>query len=122
MKCSKIILTLLLVNIYVDDSMVYRSTTKNLDDQNLTADLSSDLARIAQWRRNWLVAFNNSKTKLETFHHHRVAPYFPLFIMNSGILLGLKQTPDLKQSWYIYDPKLKMLEKWSSLCTTTEIS
>lgn len=122
MKFSKIILKFILVNIYADDSMVYRSTTKNLNDQNLTADLSSDLACIAQWRGNWLVAFNNSQTKLETFPHHRAALYFPLFIMNSGILLGLKQTEDLKQSWYIYDPKIKTLEKWLSLCTMTEIS
>lgn len=67
-----------LVNIYADDNTVYGSTTKNPDDQSLAADLSYDLAHTDHWGRNWLIMFNNTKTKLVTFHHHRADPGFSL--------------------------------------------
>lgn len=64
-----------LVNIYV-----YGSTTKNLDDQNLAIDFSSNLVH---WRRYWFEIFN---PMLETFHHHRADPDFSLVIVNGCTL------------------------------------
>lgn len=50
-----------LVNIYVDDRTVYRCTfSQNLDDQNLAANLTSDLDLVAQCGKDWLVKFNTS--------------------------------------------------------------
>lgn len=60
-----------LVNMYPDDSTVYGCTYKYLDNQCLSADLSSDLTLTVQWENNWLITFNNSKAKLVTFHHHQ---------------------------------------------------
>lgn len=44
------------VNIYADNT-IYGCTSKNLDDQRLAADLSSDLALTVG--ENWLVKFNS---------------------------------------------------------------
>lgn len=56
--------------------MACGNTDKDINNQNLVGVLSSDLAHTASWERNWLVAFNSSKTKLVTFHHHRTDPKF----------------------------------------------
>lgn len=40
---------LCLVNIYVDNTTIYRCTSKSLDDQNLATDLAADLTLMAQW-------------------------------------------------------------------------
>lgn len=49
------------MDIYANDTMIYGCISKIVDDQSLTADLSSDLALTAQWEKNWLVTFNASK-------------------------------------------------------------
>lgn len=41
------------MNIYVDDTTLYGCTSRYPDGQNLTADLSSDLALAALWGKNW---------------------------------------------------------------------
>lgn len=95
-----------------------------------TFDLSSNLSHIAQWtrRRNWLVIFNISKTKLVMLHHHRAHLEFSPIIMDGGTLnqapclehlLWHNHTLDLK--YCIYNPLLKILiKKWLTLSTTPE--
>lgn len=81
---------------------MYRCTSKNLDDHNLTADLTSDLSLAIQWVGELIVSFSTSKGKLVMFHHLPAELGLLLIIMNSsslkeapylGQLLGL--TPDL---------------------------
>lgn len=51
-------------------SIVYRKTSKNIDDQSLAADLSPDFVLHCTMGKNWFVTLNTSKHKLVTFHHH----------------------------------------------------
>lgn len=44
-------------------SDVYKRTSKNLDDQNLGTDLSSELVLVARWE-NWLEKFSMAQIKL----------------------------------------------------------
>lgn len=66
------------VNIYEDDPTIYRCTSKNLDDQNLAADLFSDLAQVVQWGKDWFVKF---KTKLMAFHYQQANPELSSILM-----------------------------------------
>ena len=52
-----------LVNIYADDTSLYRCTSSDVDDHTAAADLSSDLEQVVQWGKDWFVTFNASKTK-----------------------------------------------------------
>ena len=99
-----------LVDIYADDTTLYRCTSTDVDDVKAASDLSSDLEQIVQWGKDWFVTFNASKTKLVTFHHKKNDPSFNLVHMDSSFLeeapclerlLGLKLTPDLKWNSYI---------------------
>lgn len=47
-------------NIYAGDRTGYRYTSKDMDDQNLVAYLSSDLVMATKWENDWLVTFNIS--------------------------------------------------------------
>ncbi|MEL7340328.1 MAG: reverse transcriptase family protein, partial [Bacteroidota bacterium] len=58
-----------LVDIYADDTTLYRCTSTDVDDVKAASDLSSDLEQIVQWGKDWFVTFNASKTKLVTFHY-----------------------------------------------------
>lgn len=60
----------------------------------LAADLSTDLALTAQWRKNWLITFTASKTKQVTFHHHRKDTEFSRIAMNR---CSLRETPHLER-------------------------
>ena len=99
-----------LVNIYADDTSLYRCTSSDVDDHTAAADLSSDLEQVVQWGKDWFVTFNASKTKLVTFHHKKGSPSFCPIQMDNSVLeeapcferfLGLKLTPDLKWNSYI---------------------
>ena len=99
-----------LVDIYADDTTLYRCTSTDVDDVKAASDLSSDLEQIVQWGKDWFVTFNASKTKLVTFHHKKNDPSFNPVHMDSSFLeeapclerlLGLKLTPDLKWNSYI---------------------
>lgn len=84
-------------------------TSKYLDDQFLSADLSSDLALAAQWEKDWLISFNTPKTKLIMYHHQVNPKSVPILINGQTLkevhrfycLLGQKLTPDLKRNVYI---------------------
>lgn len=65
-----------LVSIYVDDTTVYRRTSKHLDDQNQSAYLSAELTLVTQCGKTWLVKFNRFKIKFVTFNYHRAEPGF----------------------------------------------
>ena len=99
-----------LVDIYADDTTLYRCTSSDVDDPTASADLSSDLEQVVQWGKDWFVTFNASKTKLVTFHHKKGNPTFHPVQMDNSILeeasclerlLGLKLTSDLKWNSYI---------------------
>ena len=99
-----------MVDIYADDTTIYRCTSKNVDDEKVASDLSSDLENVVEWGKTWHVSFNPSKTKLVTFHHKRGIVQFNPVQMDQVVLenspclerlLGLKLTPDLKWNSYI---------------------
>ena len=99
-----------LVDIYADDTTVYKNISTDVDDRKVASDLSSDLKQIIQWGKDWFVTFNPSKTKLITFNHKRGGhPFHTVYMDNSALdeapcldkLLGLKLTPDLKWNSYI---------------------
>lgn len=46
----------------------------NVPPNILATDLSYDLCSTAQWRKDWLISFSTSKTKLLKFHHDRADP------------------------------------------------
>lgn len=99
---------ILLVNIYACDITVYGCTAKNLDDQILTADLSSDWALTVQRDGNWLVNFNISKSELGSFHQW-AAPSHQLqwmVALSMGLLalcvLGLKFILTANLKWNIW--------------------
>lgn len=83
--------------------MIYESTTKNLDDQNLEADFSSDFAQ----ERIWLVTFNSSKTKLVMFYPSADSDFSPLLMNNCTLNKApyikrlLELTPNHKCNLYI---------------------
>ena len=98
------------VDIYADDTTIYGSTTKTVNDQVLSDSLSSDLEHVVEWGKRWLVTFNASKTKLLSLHHQRSDPHLASIEMNGCLLgeaqcfdklLGLTITPDLKWNTYI---------------------
>ena len=99
-----------LVDIYADDSTLYKSTSSDVDDTAVASDLTSDLEEVVQWGKRWFVSFNAKKTNLATFHHKRNSPSFsPIQMDNSTLedapclerLLGLKFTLDLRWNSYI---------------------
>lgn len=53
-----------LVKIYARETKVYRYISKNLDDQNLAVDLSSDIDLVAQRGKLAYSKFNTTETKL----------------------------------------------------------
>lgn len=78
-----------LVNIYANDTILYECRSKNLDDQRLQADFSSDSALTAQWGKNWFLIFNTSKTKPVTFHCHWADFEFSPIRMNGLLALNV---------------------------------
>ena len=98
------------INIYADDTTLYGVTSKDLKHEGLASNLSNDLNSIVDWGKKWLVAFNKTKTKLLSFHHHRVTPSLPPISMDGSVLaeapnfdklLGLKFTSNLKWNSYL---------------------
>ena len=99
-----------LVDIYADDSTLYKSTSSDVDDPTVASDISSDLEQVVQWGKRWFVSFNAPKTKLGSFHHKRNSPSFSSIQMDGSTLkeapclerlLGLKLTLDLRWNSYI---------------------
>lgn len=50
---------------------VYGYSSQTLEEKSVAADLFYDLAFTAQWRKNWMVIFNASKTKLANVYHRQ---------------------------------------------------
>lgn len=91
------------------DTTVNGFTFKIWEDQELAGDFSSNIALTAWWRKNWLVTFNITKTKLVKFHNQD--PEFSLVMMSSHMLkeahcfehlLRLNLTSELKLNSYIW--------------------
>lgn len=57
----------LLLNIFKDDTSIYGWSSKNQDNQSVSADLFTEQGRIGHWGSKWLVNFNTPKTELVTF-------------------------------------------------------
>lgn len=98
-KCS--------VNIYADGTSVYWCTSKNLNDQKLTAGISSDLT---QGKTN--ITSDNSKTKPVTFNHYQTDPERSVTPMSVSYLKEdhcleylLRITPNFK--WTLHLPTLR---------------
>lgn len=103
----------------------YRHTFKSLDDQRLAADISSNPTLTSQRKKkNWLVTFSASKTKLITFYHHwsnsrTTASHNERMSPSEGIV-------PLREYWasnlHMISSGtlilLKMQVKWSAPCTT----
>lgn len=76
-----------LEDIYADDITNDTCNSKNLEDQKLATDLSSNLALVAQWVKDRLVKFI---IKILTFQHHRADPERSPIIIEG---CSLKETP-----------------------------
>lgn len=111
-----------LVNIYAEDTTVYRCTSKSLDD--LVVVLSSDLALVDHWGKDWLVKLNTPKTKLviteQTLNFHLSwcigVLSWRLLALNAYWDSSSLQTSS--GTLYIYKLLQNILEKWSDNCTT----
>lgn len=79
--------------------MVYGCNSKDLNNQNLADDLSTVLALISQWWKDWFVSFNTYKIKLATFHHYQADPKFAPVLMSNCILLGPLSETTNAHSW-----------------------
>lgn len=62
-----------LINVYADNTTVYRSTSKIQDVRRLAVVLSAEFAHC--WV-NWILIFSASKTKLVLFHNRQADPEF----------------------------------------------
>ena len=79
------------INIFDDDSIIYSFWTPTQSIDSIAQNLSSDLASVVTRGEKWLVAFNATKTKSVSFHHHRQHD-FSVLSMNGLILLSLTHT------------------------------
>lgn len=65
------------------------------------------------WLKNWLVIFNNLKSKLVTFHYHRANPeIFPVMMSGCDFNEALMRFQVLFCESHIYDQSVKFREKW----------
>lgn len=101
--------------------MLRTYTSTPVDGRRLTTDLSSDLAQITQWSKNWLITFNASKKqtttdRTPTYHQSRwrAAPLRRHRVLKEY----LASNSNLTSSWTRnYDPLLRTQVKWWVPCT-----
>ena len=99
------------VSVYADDTSIYSSLDKKselFDRIELAADLEHDLSTLSDWGSNWLLTFNQKKTKLLSINHYRNADHIPILMSGHPIpesvslnLLGLNFSSDMSWNDYI---------------------
>ena len=63
-----------------------------VDDPTVSAaKLNSDLERICDWAKRWLVTINASKTKCMTFSVKRFKPFHPFIVFDNEIIDEITQ-------------------------------
>ena len=78
------------IRLFADDTMIYAE----VDDPKITSDLlNSDLERINNWSKRWLVNFSPEKTRTLTFSTRRTKQIYPDLYLNN---IKIKETDNHK--------------------------
>ena len=99
------------VAIFADDTSIYSCADKKLDEADrITAanEVTSDLAKVSSWGKDWLVNFNTKKTHLLSVNNYKNTHDAPISMDENNLtedesirLLGLSISSNLSWSDYI---------------------